>query len=456
MPCGVRVRSRGQPARVPRHIAPGFHMVTIASRSLFHGALAVLLTHAAPVHAQSRELGDSVVARALVVSPRVRMFDAQASAARARIPPAGAWANPMVMVGIQNLALGKGDVAMPGMGAAGPEPMTMKMLGVSQTIPYPGKTSLRTRAARAEAEAAEARATAARREIRRDVLGAYYALAEARMLNAIVERQQQLAAAIVPATEARYVSGTTAQADVLKARNEAAALVQERDSLVEEEHAALARLNALLDQASATTLQGDSLGRDLAPPVSRLSVDSLHAMAQLTNPRLVERRAMVAVQTARAELAQRERLPDFDVSLQYGQRDRLPDMITALVSVPLPIQRGRKQSAEAAAARLDVTAAEAELRADENEIRSDVARLHAALERQRANLDLLDRVILPQARATFSSASTTYQSGRGELLGVLDAMRSLFATETMRVRTIAEYARTLAELEMVTGHEVSP
>ena len=356
----------------------------------------------------------------------------------------------MVMAGIQNVPLGRDAGAMPG-----PEPMTMKMIGVSQTIPYPGKTSLRTRVARAEAEAADARAAAARREVRRNVLDAYYDLAAARMLATIVERQQDVAAGILPATEARYVSGSAAQADVLKARNEAAALVEERNTLLQEERAALARLNAALDQPSTTPLKADSLPPGALVATSLASLDSLQALALSANPQLTERRAMIASQMARLELARRERLPDFDVSLQYGQRDRLPDMVTALVSVPLPIQRGRKQNAEAKAASLDVSAAEAELRMEENAVRSEVARLHASLERQRANLTLLDRVIVPQVRATFSSASTTYQSGRGELLGVLDAMRTLFATETMLVRTIAEYARTLAELEALIGQEVA-
>lgn len=429
-------------------------MFSYIPRCRLRGALIVLLlARSHSVFAQSRDAGDSLVARALSANPRVQAFDAQAAAARARIGPAGARPDPMLMAGIQNLPLSREPTTH---GAAtGPEPMTMKMVGVTQTIPYPGKTSLRTRVARAEADAADARASAARREVRRDVLDAYYDLVASRMLLAILERQQQVANGILPATEARYVSGTLPQGDVLKARNEAAALVEERNTLTEEERTALARLNAALDQPSAASLKSDSLSVSRISATPFPSLDSLQFLALIANPRLTERRAMIAAQTARAGLARRERLPDFDVSLQYGQRDRLPDMVTALVSVPLPIQRARKQSAEARAASLDVSAAEAELRTEENAIRSEVARVHAALERQRANLLLLDRVIVPQAHAMWASASTTYQSGRSELLAVLDAMRTLFATETMRVRTIAEYAKTLAELEALIGQEVA-
>jgi len=422
-------------------------MLTSIPRHVLRGALGVALVARPDIVAAQTRVVDSLVTRALAANPQLQSLESQATATRLRITAAGAWADPMLMAGIQNLPL-SGDATM-----TGPEPMTMKMFGVSQTLPYPGKTSLRARVARSEVDAAEARVAGARRELRRDVLDAYYDLVAARMLLSIVDRQQEVANGVIPATQARYISGSVPQSDVLKARNEAAALAEERNTLIQEERTALARLNAALDQSSVTPLPTDSV---IAAGTTLASLDSLQALALVANPRLVERRAMIAARVARADLARRERLPDFDVSLQYGQRDRLPDMITALVSVPLPIQRRKKQDVEARAAQLDVVSAEADLRAEGNAVLSQVARLHATIERHAANLALLDRVMLPQARATFASASTVFQSGRGELLGVLDAMRALFAAETMRVRTLAEYLKSLAELEALVGQEVAP
>ena len=431
-------------------------MLRITTRAVVRGALIIpFLTGAAPSLAQERAtVADSLVATALAANPRVRATEAQMSAARARVGPAGTWPDPMLMAGIQNLPLSRQSAA--GHGApAGPEPMTMKMLGVTQTVPYPGKTSLRTSVARAEADAADARLAAVRLGVRRDVLDAYYDLATARTVLAQIERQQEVASSVLPAAEARYVGGTAALSDVIKARTEAALLVEERNASQQQERAALARMNAALDQPSTTPLQTDALA-DGSVTVMPLSLDSLQAFAMQTSPRLRERRAVIAAEAAQAQLARREYLPDFDVSIQYGQRDRLPDMITATVGVPLPIQRGRKQSAEVRAARFDLAAAEAELKAEENELRAEITRTHAEIERQRANADLFSRAILPQARATFASASAAYQSGRGDLLNVLDAMRAMFAAETMYVRALAELAKAVAELQALVGEEVTP
>lgn len=431
-------------------------MFPLVRRAVENGVLAIpFLLAAAPSRAQDRAtVADSLVTRTLAANPRLRSAEAQASAARARVGPAGAWPDPILMAGIQNLPLTRERAA--GHGApTGPEPMTMKMVGASQTIPYPGKTSLRTAVARAEADAADARLASLRLTVSRNVLDAYYDLATARSVLALIERQQQVASSVLPAAEARYVAGTAAQSDVIKSRTEAAMLVDERNAALQQERAALARLNAALDQPSTTPVSSQPVSDDMATR-QPMSLDSLHALALRTSPRLREGGAMIAAHAAQAELARREYLPDFDVSIEYGQRDRLPDMITATVGVPIPIQRGRKQSAEARAARFDLAAAEAELKAEENEVRAEITRAHAEIERQRSNAELLTRAILPQARATFASASASYQSGRGELLNVLDAMRAMFAAETMYVRALAELAKATAELQALVGQETTP
>lgn len=416
--------------------------------------LVSLLLAPAWSYSQAHDAGiDSLVARALAANPRLRAAEAEAAAARARISPAGAWPDPMLMAGVENLPLSRAPRARPGP-MAGPDPMTMQMVGVSQRVPYPGKPSLQSAVAQSRAEAAEARLAAFRLTIRRDLLDAYYDLATARTVLALIARQQDVAANVIPAAEARYVSGTVAQSDIIRARTEAARLVEERNAAEQQERTALARLNAILDQAFGTSVPVE--------PLTELdvrwmpSLDSLYQWAMRGNPVLRERRASIQARAAEVELARREHLPDVEVSLRYGRRDGLPDVVTAAVGVPLPIQRGRKQNADVRAARLEVAAAEADLRAEENALRAAITRTHAAIARQRANAELLARAILPQARATFASTSGAYQSGRSELLTVLDAMRGLFATETMYVRTIADLARAIAELQMLVGLEVAP
>lgn len=432
-------------------------------------AIAQVTPERAVVASETASDLDSLVARALT-GPALRGARARFDAARARIGPAGALPDPMLMAGIQNQPLG----SEPGM--AGPDPMTMRMIGVGQMIPYPGKLSLQRRIAERELDGVRAALAARTQQVTRDVKDAYYELVFLDRALEIVERNQSVLVSLIRVTEARYGVGTAGQQDVLKARVEAARLAESAVALVEQRRGALARLNSLLDQPTETPLVGavvpvaiaraavaDSAReiRFVSAALGARAADSplpslpeLQEQAMRESPELREHEAMVAVQVARAELARKEALPDVDVSLQYGQRPGRPDMVTALISIPISIRKGRKQDQLVVAANAELAALEAERAAKQNEIRAEVARLVSELERQRAQLALYVKAVLPQARASLASATGSYQVGSVEFLTVLDDQATLFTYETEYFRVLSDFAKTLGELERVVGKEV--
>ena len=410
---------------------------------------------------------DSLVAAAGKGNPAIRAANARTDAAAARIGPAGARPDPMLMAGIQNF-----PVSEPGFS----DFMTMKMIGVSQMIPFPGKLSRRTEVAVQEVEASRASADVVRRAVTRDVRSAYYDLAFTSRALDVVTRTQGILAGMIPVTEARYSAGGGTQADVLRLRVETARLASDGAALVEERRAALARLNALLDRPADTPVDDASIPQriaraavaDSARPITFVSavlgarvagsplpsLDSLTALALRTNPSLREHEAMIAAQAARAESARRDYLPDFDISLQYGQRNGLSDMVTATLSVPIPLQKRRKQNAEAVASQSELRALEAGHVNAVNELRADIARLHGALERDRTQLALYVMAVLPQTRAALASAIAGYQTGRGDFTSLIDTQATLFNYETEYYRTLTDFAKTLADLEQQVGTEV--
>lgn len=384
----------------------------------------------------------------------------------------------MIMAGIENLPFGReSQAATHGAPASsGPEPMTMRMIGVSQTIPYPGKIGLRTQAAQKEVEASEAAVDVVRRTVVRDVKDAYYELAFLDQAKAVTQRSADVLGTFIQVTEGRYSVGVAGQQDVLKARVEAARLAETAASLEEQRRATLARLNEVLDRASDAAIDdaripaavvraaiGDStrevrfvsaaLGARVADsPLPSLA--DLQQMAIRQSPELREHEAMIAAQTARVALARKDALPDIDVSLQYGQRSGLPDMITATVAVPFPLQRKRKQDQLVAEADAQLAALHEEHRAKVNAIRSEVAKLVSELERERSQLALYAKAILPQGRAALTSATESYQVGKVEFLTVLDNQSTVFSYEMDYYRALADFAKNLAELERVVGVEV--
>lgn len=422
---------------------------------------------------------DSLVSEAVLRSPTVRAAAARAAAARHRVSAAGAPPDPMLMLGVQNQPLGRERSAM-GTGmpvSSGPDPMTMRMAGVSQTIPFPGKLALRRRVAEREVESADAAVQTARRQVVRDVKQAYYELAFLDRALEVTMRSRDVVAAIVRAADARYGSGASPQSEVIKSRLDATRLAESASALAEQQRAAMAGLNALLGRASdlpvgapeipariaqlampATSddvrFTSNALGARAAGSPLRL-VSELQELAVANSSELREHELMIAAQAVRLDVARRDRLPDMDVALQYGQRGGgLRDMMTASVSLPLPVFARRKQGALTLDAEAQLRALHAEHEAAENILRAQVASLVADLERQRTQLALFTKALVPQGRALLTSATSSYQVGRADLRDVLDARSALFTYEIDNARALADFAKQLAELERVVGTEV--
>ncbi len=410
---------------------------------------------------------DSLVASALLASPRLRAAEARVRAASTRVTTAGSRPDPMLMAGIQNF-----PVSEPGFR----DFMTMKMLGIGQSIPYPGKLSLRTRAAARELDAIEAERASARLSVAAEVKDAYYDLAYLDRTIAIVDRNQRLLLDLMKVTETRYGVGTGGQEEVLRVRVEAARLSEEAVALIEQRRATLARLNATLDRPSETPVAEPSIParisraaiadsaseiRFVSSTIGARAAESpfpplhdLQATAVRQNPMLLALRAKIDAQLVRETLARKEHLPDFDVTLAYGQRDGFSDMISAQVSVPIPLQRKRKQDQLVVESRAELAALEAEHHEQSNTVQAVVARLHSELERDRAQLALYVKAIVPQGRASLASATAGYQVGRTDFLTLLDAQATLFNYELTYFRVLSNFAKTLAELERMTGEEI--
>jgi len=374
----------------------------------------------------------------------------------------------MIMAGFVNL-----PISQPSFTA---DEMTMRMVGVGQTIPYPGKLRLQRRAADSEAAGANAALVSVQVEVARSVREAYFELAYAIRTLALFDSNRQLLSDVARIAEARYGSRTGEQLDVWRARVEATRMAESTSLLLEQQRVSLAQLNASLNQASdvpiAPAVIPDRIARaavaidpkDVRFVAASLgaraaasllpSLASLQSTAAARSPTLQQHAAMIAAQSARVELARKEYKPDFEVSLQYGQRQGRPDMISAQVSVPLRMQKSARQDPQLAEARADLAALEADHVTQRNTLGVEIARQVGVAEQSRTQLALYTIAILPQGRAGVDAALASYRAGRGDLTTVLTAQSALFASEITYARAMTDFAKAIAALEQIVGTDV--
>ncbi len=426
------------------------------------------------VHVPTARPADSVTVGALISvavqrNPRIQAERQRVQAAKTRQGPSGLPPDPRLMLGLRNF-----PVSQPGF----QDFMTMKMVGVSQTIPYPGKLRVERDIAAHDVELAAARERLAVADVTRDVQEAFYDLVYVDRAMEIVTRNRDVLVGVTQSVETRYAAGSAEQQEVLRTRLALTSLADQATVLTETRRALVAQLNALLDQPSETAIEHAVMAERVARATVRDSTGEAQFMsaslgaraanspfpslrdaqvlAMRESPDLREIEAQIVTQTSRVERARKEHLPDFDVMLEYGQRAGLNDMVSATVSIPLGVRKQRKQDQLAMAEEGDLSALQADRLARQNVIRADVARLLSDLERQRAQLALYQTSVFPLARASVQSALADFQTGRVALTAWLDQQVLLFNHELEYARLLSDVGTSLALLERVVGVEVLP
>src|SRR2546425_1708194 len=308
-------------------------------RQLILTASAFVIAGAGPAHAQDSAPvdGDSVlqslVAEALARNPTVAQRQAALRAATLRIRPAGTLPDPMLSVGVM-------DLALPHF-AFNQSDFTEAEAELSQEIPWPGSLGARSGVMRAAAAGARAEAGTVRRAVTTAVAAAYYRLRYVVTALEILRRQLELLNVAVQLSTTRYATGTAPQSDPLQAKLARDRLRSEAFALESERVAALAALNALRSRAP-----GESIGvAPIDPGVMRaaavplLPADSLVALAVAAHPRLAARRAAVEQATQSIRVERPRGRPDFTLSARFWYRPvvsrlNLPGVFSGLCGLP--------------------------------------------------------------------------------------------------------------------------
>jgi len=327
------------------------------------------------------------------------------------------------------------------------EDMTMTMVGIRQSFP-PGDTlALKSRRAEKELAREQAKVEAEQRNLLRQVrqswLELYYQQESLRLLQQSRRLQQKQ----VEAAEGRYRAAADMQQSAIRAR-QALARVNEREPMLK---AQIARIRALLGRwiGSAATL---SLPASLpALPVPAIDFDPAR------HPEWLAVEAMRESAHLEVAMAREDYKPGVMVDLSYGFRRPMPDgtersnMITAMVTLDLPVFRSKRQDRRLAEKQAMESGARLETEDKRREIVAMYQSMHAEYEALAARAKIFEQQLLPAIRretqvtvAGFARDQTEYRDAQ---MKALDAEQ-----EYTRVRV--DLAKAQAELLYLTGEKI--
>jgi outer membrane protein TolC len=387
-----------------------------------------------------------LVTEALQNNPEIQAARKEREAAQHRVAPAGALDDPMLEAGFLNVPTNSPRFDR--------EEMTMKMIGLSQRFPYPGKRGLRQDVATKDAETIGYGYQETVNRVAREVKTAYFDLGLTIEMTRLVEKNKLVLEQFLRLTETRYGVGLGAQADVLKAQTQLSKMVDELLKLERERPMIEADLTRMLGRSASLAAPVPE------PPQLReaaLNLESLRETALSQRPQLLALRSIVARNEKALDLARKDYYPDFDVRMSYGQRDNMPDgtrrsdMVSLTVAINLPVWRETKIDPRVAESLAMRDQAINMYQAQRNEVAAKLRQQVAIVEQNLKSARLYQTAILPQARLTVESALAAYRVNRADILMLLDSQMTVFNYETSLVTAMANYNKALAEIDLLTG-----
>ena len=326
------------------------------------------------------------------------------------------------------------------------EDMTMTMVGVRQSFP-PGDTlALKGRRAEKELTREEAKVEAERRNLLRQVRQAWLELYFQQESLRLLQEARRLQQRQLEAAEGRYRAAADMQQVVIRAR-QAVARVNEREPMLK---AQIARTRAQLGRwigAAAT------LPLPAALPVLPVPATDFNPAR---HPEWLASEAMFDAARLEVDMARQDYKPAWMLDLSYGLRRPMPDgrerpnMVTAMVTLDLPVFRAKRQDRRLAEKQALESGARFETEDKRRELEAMYATMRAEYEALTARARIFEEQLLPAIRR---EAQVTVAGFARDQTEYRDAQMKALDAEQEYTRVRVDLVKTQAELLYLTGEQ---
>lgn len=324
------------------------------------------------------------------------------------------------------------------------EDMTMTMVGIRQAFPPGDVLKLKGQRAEKELTREQARVEIEYRNLLRQVRQTWVELYYQQQSLNTLQELRRLARKQLEAAEARYRAAQAMQQSVLQAQ-QALARLNEREPML---RAQISRLQAQLarwvGEAAYQALPSDFPS---LPPVSS-SFDHTRHPEWLA--------AQYGLEQARIEvdMARQEYKPGWMLDLTYGYRRPMPDgterpdMLSAMVTLDMPIFREKRQDRRLAEKQSMEAGARYEIEEKRRELEAMYRSMRAEFEALAEREKIFARELLPAIRR---ESQVTVAGFARDQVEYRDALMKTFDTELEYTRLRVDQTKAQAELLYLTG-----
>ncbi len=334
-----------------------------------------------------------------------------------------------------------------------PSSGTERDVGVQFTVPYPNRTRLNGRIARAGWRAAEWSLAQLEQQIAAQTVQAYDALLVARRHRDDLVQGRDLSAQFLDKTRERFRGGLVPRLDTLKAEVD---LAKAENDLIANERT-IATSQAALNRLLGRPLHAELAASDaLEVPAALPAAAALEQVALRSRPEL--RGLAEQRQAARdaTKLSRQYWAPDLNFTLWRSDIVGAPRSYKFDGGISLPLffwQHQRGQVAQARHRELELAATNADL---ESQVLLDISNAYAAASTARRQAVYLRDSLLPEARRAFEVTLQSYNLGGSSALELLDAKGTLLSAEGDYADALGAVNDAMADLERAAGAPLPP
>lgn len=382
---------------------------------------------------------EQAVELALARNPEVLAAKAGIEAARGRTLQLGSRPEPQVLAELAGAPI-------PGLDREGDE--VEINLGIEQVFEYPGKRALRLEIGRAGEALAQVELERIRLLVAAKVKRAYWKAAFARSAAAALDRSAERLDVLLSDLQAKYRSGTSGYADVLRTRADQARLRNQALEQDKDRRSAALELNELLAMPPGepvellTGLSFTPLGP--APAAGWDSIRSTRPSFRIASLR--KERADSAV-----KLAGLGRSPDFLAGFLLPSRRLNAWGVSFGLSMPF-LRPGRARG-EALEARAESESARLAAEAVDRRTQTAVETAYAAAKSAEAQVLVFEKSLLRELEDELGIQLEYFRYGKTDATVLLDLHRTFVLAEVEHLRALLLYHLALADLD-VAGEEL--
>ncbi|MCB0751116.1 MAG: TolC family protein [Ignavibacteriae bacterium] len=396
---------------------------------------------------QNNENLEQLIQEAIKVSPKIKMLNAKLGIVSSRIAQGTNLPDPVLTLGLMNMPTNTFSFTQ--------EPMTGKMIGLTQSIPFPGGLSAAANVKAVDTLIVNQEITDLKNEIRKDVSNLYYDIELTREKIKFTQMGKQLFEQISEVVKTKYEVSNASFQNLIQTQVQLTRLNDKLEKLYGEENSNSSMLNTLLQRDENSEILTNNI--DSINHIS-LNLNSLVTEASSFRPYL--KGIKLAEQKSKFQEAEAEYsyYPNFQLGVQYSQRDYskltgmdFTDFLSVVVGITLPLNYGGKNSSKVNEAKYQQMFYQEQYNSSIQTIQQSLNKIIAKLIELEKREAIISKTLLPQAEQSLSTALSDYHVNKIDFVNVVNAENEIINIKMDLAEIRTNYKKNVSELEFLIG-----